>query len=147
AAKTKDADLVIAVTGSDHTNLLAAALAADMGAQLTVARVDDPKFYLAPSGVERGLLGTHALLCASRLVSEELLRQVVHIGARFAGNFAAGHYQVVTFALGADAALLGKAASAVKLPASVALAAVLRDAVLRPPAEISALELDDELLL
>ena len=58
----------------DGVNILASALAAEMGAQKTIARVDSPAFFLDQTGFERGLLKTTALACAPRLVSYEMVR-------------------------------------------------------------------------
>ncbi|MBL4683554.1 MAG: NAD-binding protein, partial [Nannocystaceae bacterium] len=75
-AEVHKADLVVAVTGSDTVNVAAAALAADMGALRSVARVDDPGFYETKAAHESQVLGIHAVLCASRLVAAELLRML-----------------------------------------------------------------------
>jgi hypothetical protein len=60
-----------------------------MGAKRTVARVDAPGFFMSPSGVERGVLGSFAIVCASRLVSAELLRLVRQIEMPYVENFSA----------------------------------------------------------
>ncbi len=146
AAQVQKADLVAAVTGSDHANLVGAALAAELGAPMTVARVDDPKFYRHGSGVERGVLGVSALLCASRLVSEELLRQVSGLSAGFSANFADGSLQVTTMPVRAGDKLVGKAPASLSF-GSVSLGGVVRDAAVRSPAEVAQLEPDDELVL
>ena len=146
AAQVARADLVAAVTGSDHVNVVAAALAAELGAAMTVARVDDPKFYRSASGVERGLLGISALLCASRLVSEELLRQVTLAASSFSASFFDGRFQVTALRLKAGDRLLGRAPDSLHF-SDATLAAVLRDGLVRPREELAQLEIDDELLL
>ena len=74
SAGVQDSDIFVAVTGTDGVNILASALAAEMGAKKTIARVDSPNFFMDQTGIERGLLKTTALACAPRLVSFELVR-------------------------------------------------------------------------
>lgn len=76
SAEVGRADLVVALTPDDNANLVAAALAAELGCRRTVARVDRPGFYQTPSGIERDVLGVETLLCASRLLSGELVRRI-----------------------------------------------------------------------
>ena len=74
SAGVEDSEMFVAVTGVDGVNILASALAAEMGARKTIARVDSPSFFIDQTGFERGLLKTTALACAPRLVSYEMVR-------------------------------------------------------------------------
>lgn len=141
-AQVDRADLVVAVTGSDDTNLVSASLAAALGAARTVARVDAPGFYGSASGIEQGVLGVHSVLCASRLVSAELLRLVRALDTEFAGNFAGNAVQVCLARVPEDAPSVGKSASALKLEAGARVRGVVRDGVLRGPESVSHLEPD-----
>lgn len=76
SAEVGRADLVVALTPDDNANLVSAALAAELGCRRTVARVDRPSFYQTTSGIERDVLGVETLLCASRLLSGELVRRL-----------------------------------------------------------------------
>lgn len=147
AAEVKQAELVISVTGSDEVNVVSAALAASLGARRTVARVDAPRFYRTEAGVERGVLGIHSLLCASRLVSEELVRLIERIDATYVGNFAGNAVQVCLLPVLDGSPALGKSPDEVGLGKHIALSAVARDGLLRPVEDIVRLELDDALLL
>ena len=122
AAEVGRADLVVAVTGSDEVNVVAAALSAKLGARRTVARVDAPSFYRTGGGVERGVLGIHSLLCASRLVSEELLRLVEQLDARYVGNFCGNALQVALMPVLDGSQALGRSPQDLKLPKGAALA-------------------------
>ena len=55
-----------------------------------MARVDDPGLYDTPAAYERDVLGIHALLCASRLVSGELLRMLTGGDCRDSFSLAGG---------------------------------------------------------
>jgi trk system potassium uptake protein TrkA len=52
-----DADLFIAVTRSDETNMLACLMASRMGARRRIARVRDPGYFQEPALLEPGELG------------------------------------------------------------------------------------------
>ncbi len=141
------ADITLVVTSSDDANVVAAALAIHQGAKRAVARVDDPSFYHTPSGVEAGILGIHAVLCASRLVSQELLRMVRAVDAEFVAFFAGNAVQVAVVRLTASSPVIGTGADAIALNGDAHIAGVIRDLVLRTPEEVSHLEAGDALLI
>jgi len=146
-AKVDAADLVVAVTGSDETNLVAAGLAAELGARRTAARVDDPDFFDSHSGVERGVLGIHLILCASRLVCDELIRLVQRLESAYVGQFAGNGVQVVLASVNGSRRALGRAPRDVDLGDRVDVVGVVRDGSLRAPHAVDRLEDDDALLL
>ncbi|HMR05429.1 MAG TPA: NAD-binding protein, partial [Polyangiaceae bacterium] len=146
-AEVDRADLVVAVTGSDDANVVAAALSAKLGARRAVARVDDPSFYRTGGGLERGVLGIHSLMCASRLVSEELLRLVEQLDAKYVGNFCGNAVQVTLMPVALNGPLVGQSAAELKLPKGVTATAAVRDAALRPVADLNRLEVDDAVIL
>lgn len=147
SADVSKADITLALTSSDDANVVSAALAASLGAPRTVARVDDPNFYRTQSGVEASVLGISAVLCASRLVSTELLRQVRRVDAEYVGHFAGDAVQVAQVRVGEGAPVLGQPAAQVRITDNAWLAGVVRDMVLRPPEEIARLEIDDHVVL
>ena len=145
-AEVQRADLVIAVTPNDSINLLSAALARELGAARTVARVDDPAFYEGDRGIEVGVLGIEASLCASRLVGVELLRMLAGIRARQVLPCAAGLVQVASHVIGEDSPLLTRSrARATSWPDPIR--AIVRAGQLRPVAEVEHAELGDIALL
>ncbi len=147
SADVSKADITLALTSSDDANVVSAALAASLGAQRTVARVDDPSFYRTQGGVEADVLGISAVLCASRLVSTELLRQVRRVDAEYVGHFAGDTVQIAQVRVAEGTPVLGQSASQVKLDDNAWVAGVVRDMVLRPPEDVARLEVDDHVLL
>lgn len=141
------ADLVVAVTGDDDTNLVAAGLAAELGARRTAARVDDPDFFDGHSGVERGVLGVHLILCASRLVCDELVRRVEQLDAAYVGHFAGNSAQLALVGVTGSRRALGRAPGSIDLADGVQVVGVVRDGALRGPYAVDRLEDDDALLL
>ena len=143
AVKVKDADVVAAVTSNDETNLVSAALAASMGAQRAVARIDDPGFYKTGVAVEADVLGVHAALCASRLVSDQLLINLLSLDANFSMSVPGAGLVLAAVPLTADSPALGESALDLHVGDGVRIAAVQRDHVLRPPQDIARLEVGD----
>lgn len=145
-AEVHRADLVIAVTPNDSINLVSAALARALGAARTVARVDDPAFYDSERGIEVGVLGIEASLCASRLVGVELLRMLAAIRARQVLPCAAGLVQIASHVIGEDSPLLAR--SRARAPAwPEPIRAIVRMGQLRSIAEVEHAEVGDVALL
>jgi trk system potassium uptake protein TrkA len=144
-AEVGRADLLVAVTPSDTTNLVCAALARSVGTRQTVARVDDPSFFATDLGFERGVLGIDAVLCASRLVSVELLRMLAGVRAQHVIPAAAGLVHVATHRLGEDSPLVRGRGRTTNWPD--AIAGVVRGGHLRPVAEVEHAELGDVVLI
>jgi trk system potassium uptake protein TrkA len=145
-AEVHRADLFIAVTPVDSINLVAAALARELGATRTVARVDDPAFYETERGFEVGVLGIEASLCASRLVGVELLRLLAAVRARQVIACAGGIVQVASHVVGEDSPLLARSrARATSWPDPIR--AIVRAGQLRPSSEVEHAELGDVALL
>ncbi len=146
-AEVKRADLVVAVTGSDEANLVIAALARAEGAARCVARVDAAGFYRSLASVEQGVLGIDSLLCASRLVTLELLRLMRARRANFLAFFGANHIAACLLLLHDGSSALGQHAGSIRSAGGKLVRAVVRDGVLRPPEDITRLEVGDRLLL
>jgi trk system potassium uptake protein TrkA len=145
-AEVHRADLVVAVTSNDAINVVIAALARELGAARTVARVDDPSFYTTDRGFEAGVLGIEATLCASRLVGVEFLRSLAAVRARQVVPCAGGLVQVATHVLGEDSPLLTRSrARATTWPDPIR--AIVRTGQLRPSATVEHAELGDVVLM
>lgn len=145
-AEVKRAELVVAVTGSDAVNMVIAAVARTEGATRTLARVDDAGFYHSSASVETGVLGIDSLLCASRLVAEELWR-LTRAKNAFVQFFASNQMAACLLTVSDRSSALGQRASAVRGTAGDLVRAVVRDGVLRPPEDVARLDAGDRLLL
>ena len=75
-AKVYDAKLVLAVTTSEKTNLVAAILAKKMGAKKTIARVDNPEYLEENQKLVFKELGVDTLISPRKLGAEEIFRLV-----------------------------------------------------------------------
>jgi trk system potassium uptake protein TrkA len=146
-AKVDRADAFIAVTGSDDANLLAAAFAREMGADVAVARVDQPSLYLGDRGAEHGVLGIDHVLCSTRLAAAELLTHTERVEGCFVHGYASGSIQVALWEIEPDDAAVGAMPDALRLPRGVRIGGVVRDAFVRPAAGAARLEPRDKLVL
>lgn len=146
-AEVKRADLVVAVTGSDEANVVIAALARTEGAARSVARVDAGGFYRTNASVERGVLGIDSLLCASRLVTLELLRLMRARNDSFVSHFCANQVAACLLPLSDTSSCLGQQASSIRSAGGSLVRAVVRDGVLRAVEDVTRLEVGDRLLL
>lgn len=146
-AEVHKADLVVAVTGSDTVNVAVAALASDMGALRSVARVDDPGFYDTEAAYESHVLGIHALLCASRLVAGELLRMLTGRDCRHTFSLAGGALHGAVVEVPANSPALGQSPQKLRTDGAETVRAVIRGSRVRAAAEVSAVDEGDALLL
>ncbi len=141
------ADLVVGVTNHDDTNLVVTSLASSMGAKRTVARVDAPEFFLTTGGIERHVLGSFAIVCASRLVSAELLRLVRKIDMDFVENFSSDSISIALISVNESFRYLDKPASDVDLGQNARLIGIFRDGELRYPSDLAHLYNGDKVLV
>ncbi len=147
AAEVKRADLVISVAGEDAVNVAACVLAKNLGARRAVARVDDPGFYRGPLGVERGVAGIDACVCASRLVGVDLLRLVNRVEVGWTSTFVGGAVHVGVVEIGEDSPVAGGPIGRLGTEAASITRAVLRGDSIRLPSEVTSLEAGDRVIL
>lgn len=143
----RSADLVVGVTSHDNTNLVIASLANSMGAKRTVARVDAPEFFATKGGIERNVLGSFAIVCASRLASAELLRLVRKIDMPFVENFSSNSISVAMVEVNEGCRYLEKAGNEVDLGKHAQIIGVFRDGELRRSMDLAHLYNGDKILI
>ena len=143
----QSADLVVGVTSHDDTNLVITSLANSMGAKRTVARVDAPGFFMSHGGIERGVLGSFAIVCASRLVSAELLRLVRRIEMPYVENFSSNSITVAMIEVNEDCRYLEKSGADVDLGKHAKVIGVFRDGELRRSFDLAHLYNGDKILI
>ena len=74
-ARTKDADLVVAVTSSDETNILACLVAKRLGAKSTIARVRNPE-YLRQTEIMKEDLGLTMIVNPEQETADEIVNLI-----------------------------------------------------------------------
>jgi trk system potassium uptake protein TrkA len=102
-AGIRDADLLIAVTDSDETNLLAAIIAKQYGVRRTVARVRNTEFMQADSPIEPGKLGIDLLIHPESVAAQGAVRLLKQAAATDFIEFAEGRIVVMGIQLDREA--------------------------------------------
>ena len=143
----QNADLVLGVTGHDHTNLVVAAMASELGARRTLARVDAPEFFSTQSGIQRDVLGSFAIVCASRLVSSKLLQMIRCIDMPFVKSFSGNSLCVALVEVKENFRHLKKPGSELDLGRRGRVLGVFRDGQLRRCLDLSHIDQGDQVLI
>jgi|GEM_PF-2362551 len=146
-AGAKNCDLILSVTSSDETNLVISALASDLGARRSVARVDSPEFFMSDGGIEKDILGINAIVCASRLASTELLRQIRLSECPFMENLSSDGYTLAMVDINEDCRFLDRPGVDLDFGKEAQVIGIFREDLFRPPREIAHLYEGDKLLL
>ncbi|NLN92391.1 MAG: Trk system potassium transporter TrkA [Candidatus Hydrogenedens sp.] len=118
------ADLFIACTGRDETNLLAATAAKGLGAKQVVARVEKAP-YMVESYMYDQLLNIDYILSPDALVAQEISNYALHPGVLISEEFSHGHILLRQVQVAADAPANGQLLSEVLQPDNGALAGVI----------------------
>lgn len=107
-ANVGNADLFIAITEIEEVNMMAAILAKKLGAQKTIARIDN-KEYLQPDQQEFFKnMGVDSLIYPEILASGELVNLLEHAGTTKTFEFAGGKLSLYVLKLEADTKIIGK---------------------------------------
>ncbi len=107
-AGVEDSDLVIALTGSDETNLLCCLLATKLGAGGTIARVRSHE-YNEDIRLIKDSLGLSMAINPEKEAAEEILRILKYPSAKNIDTFAKGKINIVSFTATKSCTLCGKA--------------------------------------
>ena len=128
-AGVEKADMFIAVTGSDETNMLACFIAKRMGAEHTVARIRNPEYNDASQGFLKKHLELSLTVNPDRLTAQELFHILRLPAAVKVEYFSQRRFEMAELRLKADSALDGIALCDLrkKYPAEYLLGTVRRD--------------------
>lgn len=107
-AGTSEAELFIAVTRNEETNLISAMLAKKLGAKKTIARVDN-KEYLSPVSKEHFRnLGIDTIICPEKLAANEIVGLIHQSGLSELFEFSGGKLLLTVVKLDGDAPIINK---------------------------------------
>lgn len=107
-AGIRQADLIIAVTGSDELNLLCCTIAKKFGGKLAaIARVRNPD-YAEELSYLRNQLGLSMIINPELEAAREIARMLSRPQALAVSSFAKGHAELVRFKIPQDSVLCGK---------------------------------------
>jgi trk system potassium uptake protein TrkA len=95
-AGAEDADMVIAVTNSDETNMVACQVAYTLFHTPTkIARVRAPEYHRHPELFSQQALPIDVLISPEQLVTDHIMRLIQHPGALQVLDFVGGHLRLV----------------------------------------------------
>ena len=133
ALEVDRADLVIAVTSRDETNLLAALSAQQLGAREVIARVVGQDYFEEAGGITHGVLGIDMMINPQQLAGMEVHKLVRSFGALDVSNFAENRVEMLELLVERATRHLGRPLRDVPVPPGTLVAAVVREGKLLIP--------------
>lgn len=121
------ADVCMAVTGHDETNLLAASMSKAMGARRSVARVYSPVFRDLSTFDYANHFGIDRILSLEHLTALELARSIRDPNAVLVEQIARGGLDVQQFTIENEIGLTSAPLKDVKLPTEIRVGTIRRD--------------------
>lgn len=108
-ADVANADLVIAVTSDENTNLVTAAIAKKMGARLTVARVANDEFATDHLPIDLAEIGIDHVIYPEGLAAQEIANLIRRAAATDMHEFENGKLTLLGLKLDKNSGILNKA--------------------------------------
>ncbi len=146
-AAVSQATLVASVSHNASYNLVSSALASELGAQISIAVVEDPGFFSTSAAVEYDVLGVEAVLNTARLAGQEIMKRIRKIDLDFVVNLVGASIQVLLVPIRRLNKVPSQAPSELSLPHGTFVPAVLRDGDLIAAQEVHSLDIDDQLMV
>ncbi len=147
-AGAEDADMVIAVTNSDETNMVACQVAYTLFHTPTkIARVRAAEYHRHPELFSQQALPIDVLISPEQLVTDHIMRVIQHPGALQVLDFAGGHLRLVAVTAHYGGPLVGQELRALYERAphiEARVAAIYRQGQAILPEGSTVIEADDE---
>jgi trk system potassium uptake protein TrkA len=121
------ADLVLAVTGMDEVNIVAASLAKAMGANRSIARVFSSVYQDMSTFDYQHHFGIDRLLSLERLAALEFARGIRNPGSLTVENMVGGDLEVQEWMVQTGAKADGKPLKSLELPSGVRIGCIIRE--------------------
>ncbi len=141
------ADIVLAVTNNDETNMLAAYFAKVQGAKRTIVRVRQGDFLAYHRYFYRNALGIDSILVPNELCAQEIIELVRARQAVAVENFAEGRVQMRQVQVTDKSAWANQKLSRIKMPPQTLVTAIIRAREILIPDGNSQILPEDELLV
>lgn len=106
-ARIEDAELFVAITGSDETNMLSCFLAKKMGAKHTIARIRTPEYNYQSLVFLRQQLDLSMAINPEMLAAQELYNILKFPSAEKIEHFSRRNFEMIEFSLKPDSVLDG----------------------------------------
>ncbi|MEF8868298.1 MAG: Trk system potassium transporter TrkA [Haloarculaceae archaeon] len=121
-----EADMLIASTDLDETNIVICGTAAVLGDAFTIARVKRPQFLRTWEN-ERGAFGVDFMVCTDLMAAENIVGVIGLPTARDVDTFADGLVQMAEFDIPADSPVANQTVSEADRFDSLTFAAIIRE--------------------
>jgi len=145
-ANVDEADLLIASTDDDETNMVACGTAKTIGDPFTIARVKDTKFLNTWRHSE-GAFGVDFMVGTNLLTAETIVRVIGLPAASDVESFAEGSVQMAEFTIDPETPVAGQSVREADRWDSLTFAAILRDGDVIIPAGDTVIEAGDEVVV
>jgi len=137
-----DVDVFVGASPEDEKNLMACQLARSMGARRTIAVVHRPDYVEL---YQR--LGVDAVVSPRRLCAARIMGFVRAGGLGSLASIEEGSAEILELEAGADAKVVGRPLSALRLPGNAKIAAICRGSDVTTPVASSVLEAGDRVIV
>jgi trk system potassium uptake protein len=145
------ADLLIATSNQDETNILASIMAKKLGAHKVIARVSNRGHMPDEQGVYYNFFDVDLLISPEILTAIEINKQVRSVGAIMVENFADNRVELMQLAIDEKSQLINRPLIEISkqhlFGKGIGVAAILRDGALLIPSGADAMVPDDEVFL
>lgn len=141
------ADVCLALTGDDETNLLAGSVAKAMGARRSTARVYSPFYRDVDAFDYRRHFGLDRLLDIEFLTAMELARRIREPGAMLIEHFIGGELEMQDVLIAKPSAATGRPLVDLRLPSEVRVAAINREGAVSIASADDRVEVGDRVTL
>ncbi|MFB6303353.1 MAG: Trk system potassium transporter TrkA [Haloferacaceae archaeon] len=149
-AGVADADMVIASTNDDETNIVACATAETIGDAFTVARVKNVEYlrtWQRSAGTGPGAFGIDFMVCTDLLTAEAIVRVAGVPAARDVDQFAEGKVEMAELEVPEGSPIADRTVAEADRFASLTFAAVFRDGETLLPDGTTVIEAGDRVLV
>jgi len=141
-AEVDAADMLIACTDNDQTNLVACGTAKTLGDAFTIARVGNTDFLRTWEGSE-GAFGVDFMVCTDLLTAENIVRVIGLPAAIDVDPFAGGLVQMAEFEIAAESPVAGQTVAEADRFESLTFVGIFRDGEMVIPRGDTRIEPDD----
>ncbi|WP_058365884.1 Trk system potassium transporter TrkA [Haloparvum sedimenti] len=146
-AGAADADMVLATTDDDETNIVACSTAKALsGSAFTIARIKNTK-YLRTWERDEGAFGIDFMVCTNLLTAESIVRVVGLPAARDADVFANGRVQMAEFEVSEGSPIADQTVQEADRFDSLTFAAILRNGDVEIPSGDTCIKTGDRVVV
>ncbi len=151
AIKADKADLIIAATNDDESNILACLQAQKLGTRKAIARVANRAHLPTEEGIYYGIFDIDLVISPEILTAIEITRHVRSVGTLMVENFADNKIELVQLAVDEKSSLINQPlmdiAPELQFGRGIAIAAILRDGAILVPGGADSVMPHDEVFV